>query len=71
VASCNCLTAGIEKLRKVFDKIDGCGWYAAPSEDGEDAYFWIEGKFDSREVFLRLLPDAATERKSWQVWKRL
>jgi len=63
----------IESLREAFDKIDGCGWYAVPAEDGERPYFWIEGKFDGREVFLRLLPDVAEadgERKGWKVWKK-
>jgi len=63
----------IDSLREAFDKIDGCGWYAVPAEDGERPYFWIEGKFAGREVFLRLLPDvaeAAGERKGWEVWKK-
>jgi len=63
----------IESLREAFDKIDGCGWYAVPAEDGERPYFWIEGEFDGQEVFLRLLPDGsdgAGERKDWKVWKK-
>ena len=63
----------IESLQEAFVKIDGCGWYAVPAEDGERPYFWIEGEFDGREVFLRLLPDVAEvagESKGWVVWKK-
>ena len=63
----------IERLREAFDKIDGCGWYAVPAGPGESPYLWVEGKYDGREVFLRLLPDAADavgEEKGWEVWKK-
>jgi len=59
----------IESLRATFRRIDGCGWYAVPAEDGGHPYFWIAGKFDGREVFLRLL-SAAEEGKGWEVWKQ-
>ncbi len=46
----------IEELRSVFDSIDRSGWYAVPSGEKECPYFWIEGNYQSHEVFLRLLP---------------
>ena len=60
----------IGRLREAFDRMDGCGWYAAPADPGESPYFWVEGKFDGREVFLRLLPDGAEEDKGWEVWRK-
>jgi len=45
----------IEELRSVFDSIDGSGWYAVPSGETECPYLWIEGNYQSHEVFLRLL----------------
>jgi hypothetical protein len=55
----------IESLREVFDKIDSCGWYAAC----ERPYLWLEGAFDGREVYLRILSDTAQE-KGWEIWKK-
>jgi hypothetical protein len=54
----------IESVRRWFDEIDSCGWYAA----AERPYLWIEGKFDGREVFLRIVSDRA-EEKGWEIWK--
>jgi hypothetical protein len=59
----------IERLREAFDKIDGCGWYAAPAEEGDCPYLWVEGEFDGREVFLRVLPAAETA-KGYETWRR-
>jgi hypothetical protein len=59
----------IEGLREAFDKIDSCGWYASPAGQGEIPYFWIEGEFDDREVFLRVLP-AAEAGPEYEVWRR-
>jgi hypothetical protein len=59
----------IERLREAFDKIDGCGWYAAPAEKGERPYLWVEGEFDGQEVFLRALP-AFEEGQEHEVWRR-
>jgi hypothetical protein len=62
----------VERLREAFDKIDGCGWYAAPPEEGERPYLWIEGEFDDHEVFLRVLADAADtpeKGKGYQTWR--
>jgi hypothetical protein len=63
----------IERLREWFDRMDGCGWYAAPADPGESPYLWVEGKFEGREVFLRLLPNgahAAEEDVGWEVWRK-
>jgi hypothetical protein len=46
----------IEELRSVFDGIDGSGWYAVRSDGTECPYLWIEGNYQTHEVFLRLLP---------------
>jgi len=46
----------IEELRSVFDSIDGSGWYAVPPGGTECPYLWIEGNYQTHEVFLRLLP---------------
>jgi hypothetical protein len=46
----------IEELRSVFDSIDGSGWYAVRSGGTECPYLWIEGNYQTHEVFLRLLP---------------
>jgi hypothetical protein len=59
----------VERLREAFDKIDGCGWYAAPAEEGESPYLWIEGESEGREVFLRVLP-AAEAGRDHKVWRR-
>jgi hypothetical protein len=59
----------IEGLREAFEKIDGCGWYSVPAEDGDSPYLWIEGEFDGRAVFLRLL-FAAEARKGYQRYDR-
>jgi hypothetical protein len=59
----------IEKLREAFGKIDGCGWYAVTAEEGRSPYFWIEGEFDDREVFLRVLP-AGEIGKGYETWAR-
>jgi len=59
----------IERLREAFDRIDGCGWYAAPAEEGEGPYLWVEGEFDDHEVFLRVLP-AAEGGKDYEAWRR-
>jgi hypothetical protein len=59
----------IEELRESFTEIEYCGWYAAPAEQGESPYFWIEGKFRDHEVLLRVLAEA--ERgKEYQTWRR-
>jgi hypothetical protein len=60
----------IEGLREAFDKIDRCGWYAAPADPGAVPYFWIEGTFEDREVFLRVLPDAAGVEQACLTWWR-
>jgi hypothetical protein len=31
----------IEGLREAFDKVECCGWYAAPAKQGEIPYFWV------------------------------
>jgi hypothetical protein len=59
----------IEGLREAFDKIDCCGWYAAPAEPGKIPYFWLEGELDGHEVFLRLLPEAEAGQE-YEVWRR-
>ncbi len=59
----------IESLRKAFTTLDGCGWYAAPAEPGHTPYFWLQGEFDGKEVFLRLLP-AVEAGKSYETWRR-
>ena len=46
----------IEELRSIFDSIDGSGWYAVPPGGTECPYLWIEGNYQTHEVFLRLLP---------------
>ena len=46
----------IEDLRSIFDSIDGSGWYAVPPSGTGCPYLWIEGNYQSHEVFLRLLP---------------
>jgi len=46
----------IEELRSVFDSIDGSGWYAVRPGKTECPYLWIEGNYQTHEVFLRLLP---------------
>ena len=46
----------IEELRSIFDSIDGSGWYAVRSDGTECPYLWIEGNYQTHEVFLRLLP---------------
>ena len=46
----------IEVLQSVFDSIEGSGWYAVPTSETESPYLWIEGEYEGREVFLRLLP---------------
>jgi len=46
----------IEELRSVFDSIDGSGWYAVRPGGTECPYLWIEGNYQTHEVFLRLLP---------------
>ncbi len=48
----------IEELRSIFDSIDGSGWYAVPPGGTECPYLWIEGNYQTQEVFLRLLPGA-------------
>jgi hypothetical protein len=58
----------IERLRGWFSRINGCGWYAMPRE-GEMPYFWIEGKYDRRDIFLRLLPTAQVA-DGYQIWQR-
>jgi hypothetical protein len=70
-----CPTAGsgwavdVQSLREAFDEIEGCGWYAAPAEQGEIPYLWIEGEFDGREVFLRVLP-AAEVGMGHETWRK-
>jgi hypothetical protein len=59
----------VEKLRKWFGRIDRCGWYATPAEEGDGPYLWIEGEFDDHEVFLRVLP-THEEGNDDQVWRR-
>jgi hypothetical protein len=59
----------IEGLREAFDRIDGCGWYAAPAEGADGPYLWVEGELDGKEVFLRLLP-AAEAGKEYETWRR-
>jgi len=58
-------------LRESFGRIDGCGWYAAPADEGAIPYLWIEGEFDGREVFLRVLPraEAGQEYETWRAGK--
>jgi hypothetical protein len=63
-----CWAVDVEGLREAFDKIDGCGWHAAPAE-GEVPYLWVEGELDGREVFLRLLP-AAEAGLDYRTWRR-
>jgi hypothetical protein len=46
----------IEELRSNFDSIDGSGWYAVPPGGTGYPYLWIEGNYQTHEVFLRLLP---------------
>jgi hypothetical protein len=59
----------VEKLREGFGRIDGCGWYAVTAEEGGSPYLWIEGEFDGREAFLRVLQSAETEQE-YEVWPR-
>jgi hypothetical protein len=61
----------IEKLRSVFDRIDGSGWYAACSDETESPYVWLEGEYQDHEVFLRLLagePDHLEPGDGMEVW---
>jgi hypothetical protein len=46
----------IEELRSIFDSIDASGWYAVPPGGTGCPYLWIEGNYQTHEVFLRLLP---------------
>ena len=63
----------IERLRSVFDRIDGLGWYAAcPSESGSP-YVWLDGEYQDHEVFLRLLPgepDQVEPGEKCEVWQK-
>ncbi len=61
----------VERLREVFEEIESCGWYVAPTGEGESPYLWVEGKFGGRDVFLRLLAAAdARTVEGYQTWKR-
>ena len=45
----------IQELRNAFEEFDEIGWYGAPREAGEGPYFWVEGTYMDRKVFLRIL----------------
>jgi hypothetical protein len=61
----------IEKLQSVFDRIDGLGWYAGCSDETESPYVWLEGEYQDRKVFVRLLPgepDHLEPGEQLEVW---
>jgi hypothetical protein len=63
----------IERLRSVFDRIDGSGWYAACPGEAGGPYVWLEGEYQDHEVFLRLLPgepDQVEPGEECDVWRR-
>jgi hypothetical protein len=63
----------VERLGAAFDRVDAVGWYASPAGQGGPPYCWIEGTFQGRDAFLRVLADAsqvAEPGESYKVWKR-
>jgi hypothetical protein len=62
-----------ERLRESFDRVDAAGWYAAPAAEEAAPYFWMEGRFLDRDVFLRVMPNAphpAEPGERYEVWRR-
>jgi hypothetical protein len=48
----------LERLRSAFERIDGTGWNAFGWYDGDGPFIWVEGSFQGRDVFLRVLSQA-------------
>jgi hypothetical protein len=64
----------VERLGAAFDRVDALGWYASPASQGGPPYCWVEGAFQDRDTFLRVLADAsqvAEPGESYKVWKRV
>jgi hypothetical protein len=47
----------LEQLRSAFDKIEDLGWNSIGWQDGRGPFVWIEGVYEGRELFLRLLAE--------------
>jgi hypothetical protein len=48
----------IEQLRGVFEEVVDLGWNALGWPDGDGPFIWVEGTYQGREVFLRVLAEA-------------
>ncbi len=63
----------VERLGAAFDRVDAVGWFAAPADQGGPPYCWVDGAFQDRDLFLRVLADAsptAEPGETYKVWKR-
>jgi hypothetical protein len=48
----------LEQLRAVFEEIVDLGWNAFGWPDGEGPFIWVEGTYQGRSIFLRVLSEA-------------
>jgi hypothetical protein len=44
----------IEAMREGFERIDSLGWYGAPAGPDDHPYYWVEGEYLERQIFLRI-----------------